>query len=332
MAQKDQDFLSLARKRLQLAADYTSESRQNELDDLKFYAGDPDNHYQWPADVLRTRGAVQGQTIDARPTLTINKLPQHVRQVTNDQRQNRPSGKVIPANEAADVEVAEVFDGMVRHIEYVSDADVAYDTACEAQVSFGEGYFRLLTEYCDDNSFNQDIRIGRIKNSFSVYMDPMIQDPCGADAQWCHITEDIPSEEYERDFPDALPHSSLQQQGVGDSNLSQWVQNNSVRISEYFYIDHEMQTLNLYPGGITAIAGSPQSKQAEFAGLQVIKTRRVDVKKVKWCKINGYEVLEERDWAGSYIPVIRVIGNEFEIDGRISISGIVRNAKDAQRM
>jgi hypothetical protein len=58
----------------------------------------------------------------------------------------------------------------------------------------------------------------------------------------------------------------------------------------------------------------------------------VDVRKVKWCKTNGYEVLDERDWAGKYIPVIRVIGNEFEIDGRMYVSGLVRNAKDAQRM
>ena len=51
-----------------------------------------------------------------------------------------------------------------------------------------------------------------------------------------------------------------------------------------------------------------------------------------WMKTNGYEVLEEREWAGKYIPVIRVIGNEFQVDGRIFISGLIRNAKDAQRM
>ena len=84
---KDKDILSTARYRLDLAISALSESREDEIDDLKFFAGSPDNHWQWPADVLATRGAVQGQTINARPCLTINKLPQHVRQVTNDQRQ-----------------------------------------------------------------------------------------------------------------------------------------------------------------------------------------------------------------------------------------------------
>jgi len=96
---------------------------------------------------------VQGQTLSARPCLTINKLPQHVRQVTNEQRQNRPAGKVIPVDAEGDDQVAEIFDGIVKHIEYMSDADVAYDTACDNQVVYGEGYVRLLTEYCDSNSF-----------------------------------------------------------------------------------------------------------------------------------------------------------------------------------
>ena len=328
----NKDLLETARSRMRIAIAAYSESREDELDDLRFAAGSPDNQWQWPADVLATRGSVQGQTINARPCLTINKLPQHIKQVTNDQRQNRPAGKVIPADDKADIEVAEIFDGIVRHIEYISDADVAYDTACENQVMYGEGYIRVLTEYCDENSFDQDIRIGRIRNSFSVYMDPTIQDPCGSDAQWCFITHEMLTEEFERQFPNANPISTLQSQGVGDQSMSQWVSDNTVRIAEYFYIEHKADTLNMYPGGATAFAGSPEAKQLEAMGMPVAKTRKVDRQTVKWCKINGYEVLEERDWAGKYIPVVRVVGNEFEVDGRLFVSGLVRNAKDAQRM
>jgi len=320
------------RSRLTMAIAAYSESREDELDDLRFFAGSPDNQWQWPADVLATRGSVQGQTINARPCLTINKLPQHVRQVTNDQRQNRPSGKVIPADDKADVEVAAIYDGIVRHIEYISDADVAYDTACENQVTYGEGYIRLLTEYCSDDTFDQDIRIGRIRNSFSVYMDPTIQDPCGSDAKWCFITEDLTKSEYARLFPDAMPISSIQQQGVGDENLSNWLNEDVVRIAEYFYIEYEPAKLNLYPDNRTAFEGSREDAMFKASGLTPLKSRQVDRKRVKWCKTNGYEMLEENDWAGQWIPVIRVVGNEFEVDGRLFVSGLVRNAKDAQRM
>jgi len=326
------DILATARARLDLAVSALSESREDEIDDLRFYAGSPDNHWQWPADVLATRGAVQGQTINARPCLTINKLPQHVRQVTNDQRQNRPGAKVIPVDDNADVEVADIFNGMIRHIEYISDADVAYDTACENQVSYGEGYLRLLTEYCDDNTFDQDIKIGRVRNSFSVYMDPTIQDPTGADAKWCFVTEDVTKAEFERMYPDAAPITTLQSLGVGDQSISNWLNEDTIRIADYYYIDYDRATLNLYPGNATAFQGTPEDKQLRAIYGKPKKSRESDRPKVKYCKINGYEILEEREWAGKWIPVIRIVGNEFEVDGRLYVSGLVRNAKDAQRM
>ena len=336
MAESEQSpnekLLSTARHRMQMAISATTDSRNDELNDLKFAAGSPDNQYQWPADVLSSRSSTQGRSGTARPCLTINKLPQHIRQVTNDQRQNRPSGKVIPVDDKADVEVAEILDGMVRHIEYISDADVAYDTACENQVTFGEGYFRILTEYCEDDSFDQDIKIGRIRNSFSVYMDPSIQDPQGSDAQWCFITEDMKKDEFERAYPNATSVMSLQSQGTGDQMMAQWINEDMVRIAEYFYVDFERKTLNLYPGAQVAYEGTVDDEVLKQLYPRPVRTRQVDVKKIKWCKINGYEVLESRDWPGKWIPVIRVVGNEYEVDGRLFVSGIVRNAKDAQRM
>ena len=331
-AKSNADVLATARSRLDTAMSCYSESREDENDDLKFYAGSPDNHWQWPADVLATRGAVQGQTINARPCLTINKLPQHVRQVTNDMRQNRPGAKVIPVDDKADIQVAEIFNGMIRHIEYISDADVAYDTACENQVAYGEGYIRLLTEYCDDDTFNQDIKIGRVRNSFSVYMDPTIQDPTGADAKWCFVTEDVTRDDYERMYPNAAPISTLQSLGVGDQSISNWLNEDTVRIADYYYVDYDTATLNLYPGNATAFEGTPEDKDLRAIYGKPKRSREADRPRVRYCKINGYEILEQNEWAGKWIPVIRIVGNEFEVDGRLYVSGLVRNAKDAQRM
>ncbi len=328
----DHDKMATMRSRLQMAQAAYSDSREDELDDLRFMAGSPDNQWQWPADVLATRGSVQGQTINARPCLTINKLPQHVRQVTNEQRQNRPSGKVIPADDNADIQVAEIFNGVVRHIEYMSDADVAYDTACDNQVTYGEGYIRLLTEYCNEDSFDQDIKIARVRNAFSVYMDPTIQDPCGADAEWCFVTEDILKSDYERMFPDASPISTIMSQGVGNESMAQWLAEDTIRIAEYFYKKYEKATLNLYPDNQTAFNGTPQDANLKAMFGKPIRTREVDRQKIMWMKTNGFDILDEREWSGKFIPVVRVVGNEWEVEGKLYISGLVRNAKDAQRM
>lgn len=331
----DEKALTTMRHRLTTAIDATSVSREDEMDDLKFRAASPDQpEWQWPAEVISTR-AGDGSTINARPMLVINKLPQHVLQVTNDQKQNRPAGRVIPVDDRADVQVAEMMEGVVRHIEYISDADVAYDTACDNQVTYGEGYFRIMTEFCDETSFDQDIKIGRIRNSFSVYMDPMIQDPCGSDAQWCFITQDMTKDEYETAFPKATPISSLEL-GTGDTESANWINEDTIKIAEYFYFENETKTLCMYRTQdgrlVNAIKGSDADKVAVKLGLKCERTRDTTIKQVKWCKTNGYEFLEKKDWPGRWIPIVRVIGNEFEIDGEIHVSGIVRNAKDAQRM
>ena len=329
---KDDSVLSVMRSRMTMAISALSGTRDSELDDLRFYAGSPDNQWQWPNDVLQTRGSSQGPVVSARPCLTINKLPQHVKQITNEQRMNRPTIKVLPVDDKSDIEMADVFNGVIRHIEYTSDADVAYDTACENQVTYGEGYLRILTEYCDDTSFDQEIKIGRIRNSFSVYMDPMIQDPAGADARWCFITDDMTKDEYERAYPKASPISTLTARGIGDSSINQWISETTVRVAEYFYIECEKATLNLYPGNQTALAGTPEDSLLRAMFGKPLRSRQSDRERVKWCKTNGYEILEESEWAGSFIPVVRVVGNEFEVDGQLYVSGLVRNAKDAQRM
>lgn len=326
------DFLAEARERYNVAAAAHADSRENELEDLKFLAGSPDNQWQWPDEVLQTRNAEHGGLPSSRPCLTINKLPQHVNQVTNDQKANRPAGTIIPVSGDASKEVADVFGGMVRYIEYISDADVAYDTACQNQVTYGEGYFTIYTDYVDDVSFNQEIKIGRIRNSFSVLMDPAIQDPCGSDAEYVFVEYTISNDAFERLYPDAQSQASIELSGVGQADLSKWFVDGGVRIAGYFYAVYEPKTLLRFDNGEIAEEGSLIANQLKQGGYSVVDKRIAQNRKIKWAKINGYEILEEREWAGKWIPIIRVIGNEFEIDGELHISGLVRNAKDPQRM
>lgn len=323
---KEADFLGTARTRFKQAIDATSLSRQSELDDLRFAAGSPDNGLQWPDNIRLSR---QNDANGARPCLTINKMPQHIRQVTNDQRQNRPAIKVIPVDDMSDVQVAEVFNGIIRHIEVNSDADIAYDTACENQVTIGEGYFRVITNYCDPFSFEQDLKIERIRNSFSVYMDPLIKDPCGADAEWCFISESMPKAVFEREYPKAQT-ANFDQQGIGDDVL-QWITEDTVRIAEYFSFAYEDKKLYLWRNGQVTLEGEPVPMDI-MMGEKPVKERTTTLKKLIWAKINGVEILDQEEWLGQYIPVIRVVGNEYDMEGRIIVSGIVRNAKDAQRM
>lgn len=325
-AKTDDNFMAVALKRFQQAIDAKSINVTSQLDDVRFAAGSPDNQYQWPTPVLQSR---LKDPNGARPCLTLSKIPQHIRQVTNDQRQNRPAIKVLPVDDKSDPEVAEIYNGIIRHIETNSDADVAYDTACENQVTHGEGYFRILTDYVDEHSFNQDILIRRIRNSFSVYMDPDIKDPAGADQQWCFITELLTDEEFKERYPNAQP---VEWSEVRDGdNTRSWTVEGKVRIAEYFCFKNQEKNLLLWANGETSIEGEPMPPGV-MMGEVPQRTRKTTIKRVMWSKMSCKEVLEEREWAGKYIPVVRVVGNEYDVEGEIIVSGIVRNAKDAQRM
>ena len=297
----DSDLLATARKRFQYAMDCYSVNRAYQLDDLKFAAASPDNGWQWPERIRTTR---VNDPNGPRPVLTINKLPQHIRLVTNEQRQNRPSIKVLPVDDKADPETAEVLNGIIRHIEYASDADIAYDTAGELQVKIGEGYVRVLTQYAEnatEETQEQTICIAPIRSSFSVYLDPdgLKRDPTGRYCKWGFITDEMQEDEFDRLYPDADPIDW--EMGTGEDYAPWLVDGDRIRIAEYFYIEE---------------SGEGPAKRTS----------------VKWCKINGFEVLQRRDWAGKFIPVVRMVGNEDDVEGLLVTSGVIRNAKDAQRM
>lgn len=325
------DVHALALARLKVGIDAYSDTRNDQLDDLKFAAGSPDNNYQWPDYAQNTR--TDGTLGISRPTLTMNYLPQHIRQVTNDERQNRPVGKVIPASGDASVETAEIFNGMVRSIQNnpESPADIAYDTACEAQVTHGEGYWRITTDYVDERSFEQEARIEAIPNGFSVYLDPTMKKSCGEDAKWGMIKEAVAKTEFEALFPNATPISKMLETGVNDQ-MADWMDDDSIYVAEYYCYENKTEKLYLFQDGVALFESEPEYKLRVESGAVPINKRKSERKKVKYYKLNGYEILEEKDWVGSYIPIIRVIGNAFIIEGKVYISGLVRNAKDAQRM
>jgi len=324
----DTEFLAVARKRRKQAIDALNDSRKVQLEDVRFLAGNSDNGWQWPEKVRQSR---LNDPNGARPVLTINKLPQHIRLVTNEQRQNRPSVKVLPVDDSGDPEVAEIFNGMIRHIEVNSDADVAYSTAFDNQVAHGEGFVRLITDYVDEVSFEQDIFIRRVPNPFAVDMDPSIQDPSGADAEWVFISDMMMEEEFEAEYPDAEP-VSWEEVGVGDQ-YEGWFDNENkrIRVAEYFYYESETRNILLWANGEVSVEGEALPESV-VAGEKPLKKRPTKVRTVKWCKLTGCAVLDRRDWAGKYIPVVRFVGNEVEIDGKKQIWGLVRNAKDPQRM
>lgn len=308
---KHDDLLKEARERAKLAADADRFNREEALDDMRNIVG-----LQWPDDVRAKREE------DNRPCLTINRLPQFLRQVTGDLRNMNPAIKAIPADTKASQEDAELVEGIIRQIQYESDASSIYERAAESAAACGMGFFRVLTDYVSNDSFDQKIIIQSIDNPFSVYFDPEARKSTREDARWCLITQVMTEEAFKDAYPDKVA-VSVEQDGSGDG-LEFWRQNGETVVAEYFWKEPKSKTIMLLPNGMI-LENAPKG----LGG----KTRTVNYDVIMWAKISGKDVLEgPQEFPGDHIPVIAVMGEELHIGDRIYRSSVIRFAKDPQRL
>ncbi len=332
MDKEEQSIVDIARKRYQRARDAYDTLRQQAIADTRFVMGDSENNWQWPEDVYTSRAEVQ-----KKPCLTINLTAQHCNQIINSIRQNRPSGRVLPVDNIADPDTADILGGLCRSIQSYSNADTAHDIAAEHAIYGGEGYWRVLTEYETETSFDQVITIKPLVNPQLVYIDPDAIEPDRSDAKWGFIFEDLSPEEVKLEFPDLDPSSWAQD---GDRG---WVQKDMIRIAEYFYCDFVPDTLLLLGDGATALK-SKLPEGAKIAGkfltlldgqvFAIVNQRETKTKKWYWCKLVGGETepVDKKAWPGSYLPIITVVGKELNVNGEMVRKGIVRDIKDPARM
>lgn len=320
---ENEKLIEEMKRRFARCEDHESTNRPLWIADLKFANADPENGYQWSEAMRKQRET------DQRPALTINKTKQHNRQITNEARQNKPAVRVSPVDDGADKETAEVFNGIIRHIESNSSADTAYDQAAEFAVDAGLGYWRVTTDYADENSFDQEIYIKAVKNPLSIYLDPDIQEADGSDARFGFVFKEMPREEFEDKYPDA--EAVTWPLGGGDN----WLSKDIIRLVEYYKIVEKADTLcrDANSGETFLLSAIEDAEQAKMIKADpAFKKRSVQKRTCKWYLIAGHQVLEQTDWLGKYIPIVRVVGDEVEIDGKVERKGHTRPMKDAQRM
>jgi hypothetical protein len=317
----DEGIIEKAKQFLNFCSDNDSNNRVEAMQDLKFAGGD-----QWPVNIQNSR------ELESRPYLTINKIDAYCRQIANSQRQQRPRIKCHGVNTQSDAKIADLITGICRHVEEQSDADAAYDNAFDFAVRMGWGYWRVITDYVRPDSFDQEIYIKRIENPFMVYFDPNSNEPDGSDAEKCLITEVVSKEAFRKMYPDAETDAGFTPRGTGDSQ-SEWITKEDIRIAEFFYTEYKHTKLVLLSDGTTAYEDEMPSQDMMLqAGIYEI-SRRVTVKKqIKWVKLTGMQILEKRDWAGKYIPVVPVYGQQLVVDSKKKKFGLTRMAKDPQRM
>ena len=319
------DIFQEARDRLQIVMDAESRTRPAAKEAIKFCWGD-----QW-ADVVS--GSVsQAETIE----LTINFTGMLVRRVVNNMKQQRPRGKCHPVGDGAQIEIAEIINGIGRHVEYRSEAGVAYDTAGDMAAKAGWGYCRMIAEYVAADSFQRDIRILPIFNIFTVYLDPAAMMPTASDMNWGFITIKMKRTEYKRLYPKA--DNAEWKAGDDDRSSREWEDKEEIRLAEYFRIRetsaklYQLCDMQGNPVDTRFKDELPSEVSMAAAGLQITDIRDSSRKQVEWFRLNGTKVVDREILPGEYIPIIRCINEQVDNDGEILRAGIVKAVMDPQRM
>lgn len=324
----DADLLKQALEDYDSAYEFQRGNIDDANEDLRFRRGRQED--QWTPEALAMRGD--------RPCLTINGLPQFIRQVTGDMRQMRPSIKVNPVDSRGDPKTAEVLAGLVRYVENRSFAKHIYTTAADSQVACGIGHWQVTSEYAGSSTFNQELRIVGIEDGVSVLWDPDSVLPTREDAMFCHVPFDISRRKFEKQWPDKPVEGFANEMHHAAEG---WYTGDSVRVSVYWLKKPIKRSLVLAPDGaiddVTEQTEGFTKEQlkdaAQFYQAQGFRFEQRDSFKVCRYLVTAATVLEgPTEWPGMHIPIVPVLGEEVRIGREVYRHGVVRYARDPQRM
>ena len=329
----DKDLIATAKARYKLAEEAEREIRKEAKIDLEFAAGQ-----QWdPADVTQ-RNATGAS--NRRPCLTFNKLLGPINQVANQARMNKPDLEALPVDSAGDSDTASVIEGMIRHIEYTSKADQVYESSLDQSCKGSFGYFKVVTRYCGNKTFDQELRIERINNQFAILVDPYAKEADKSDMMWAFELEWMPRDDYKEEFGE----TEVAQMNFFDGGTNpapDWITKDGVLIGRYWYIEVETKTLVgiQWPDGAVTNEYLDELPADLPPGMQYATgddgkriEREDEIRHVKMCRLNGIEILDETDWKGQWIPILAVLGEEMFIENKRLLFSLIRFARDPQRL
>ncbi len=336
------DRLEQIRLRFQVHQTFWNEIHTEALEDDKFIAG---NH--WPEEIRKEREE------DRRPILTYNLLPSFTRQITNRVRENRSQVKVIPTESnrgpnpqianvqgTRDYALADVYSGIIKNIEHTSRAEQAYDTALKHAVDHGFGFFYLMNEWSRVDPFVQELIIHRVRNSYTIYLDPDAQEADFRDMQDAFMFKNIKKTTFDAKYPDAI-HTEFANTGMG-SSYDGWYDKDMLRLAQYFWIDWKddevLQLSNgkvVYYSTVKDVLDELEEKEAIYIvtdddGEEMRKAVKRPI--CMWQKMTAKDVLEgPLELPFPAVPIFPVFGEEIIVDGRTRYESAIRHAKDPQK-
>ncbi len=324
-----EELIEMATKAFEIDIAFESETMESMLDDVAFESGK-----HWDGELKAQRGN------DKRPCLTVPRANAFLNQVKNEQRQNKAGIKVSPRGASSQdirkqrIKAAERRQGLIRGIQYDSNATDAYQCAFDNAVGPGRGFWQVKAEYVSNKSNQQKIAIDAIRDPENVTPDSNRKKFNYSDMNHCFYGSLIPKETFKVLFPDASDSNWLSKNT--DQN---WLTSDKVRVTELYCkwaIKKELieftspdgqQIFTKYSDEL-----SPDVKDNPLFKDNIRSKRTVRVPKIMWYKLTKFDILEKTEIPGEFIPIIPCLGSEKIIEGELVIKGMMRDLKDPARM
>ena len=307
------------------------DERQQCLQDRRFYsiAG-----AQWEGPL--------GEQFANRPKLEVNKVALAVTRVISEYRQNRITVDFVSKDGSTDDTLADTCDGLYRADEKDSGAEEAYDNAFEEAAGGGFGAWRLTTVYEEEGDPDDDRQRIRIEPIFDadscVFFDLDAKRQDKADANHCFVLSAMTVEAYKAEWdedPSTFPKDIT-------ASEFDWFTPDVVYVAEYYRVEETSETIRIFKlldgseerHGPDDFDLDPQLEETLAAtGAVEERTRKIKRRRVRKYLLSGAKVLEDIGYiAGDQIPVIPVYAKRWFVDSVERCMGIVRLAKDPQRL
>jgi len=291
---------------------------------------------QWESSGRNTSGNGDTNTVsnlDKKPRYTFDLTTPIIKQIAGKLAKADFSGNINPMGGEASKEIAETYDGLVRNIQVISNADNTYNSSALGMITGGLDGWQVVQKFIDSDSFDQDLMIENVENFVDrVWFDVGAEKQDRSDSRFGWKFTGFTPEEYRKKWPNgtaqSLDDGKIENQYFHKADL--------IMVGEFYYIEEvERELVLLSNNAVFEVNADYEKTKDERAREGVTEVRRRKRKQ----RIVFMRMMDAGDWLDEekktvfeFIPIIPTYGNYKISDNKTLYYGAVERRIDPQRV
>lgn len=270
-------------------------------------------------------------------------LTRSIRTVKGEMLQRPVEVKFRPKTDSPQSKSASDFiQKMYRASSRNNSAREAVDVAIDGQLITGIGAWRICTEYEDEQSlesFEQKITRKPIHEAYNtVLFDPAATRKDKSDASWVCVLTSFTEDSYKAFLKSIGEDENRTQNSVKNPRKGMvWSSPKKIFIAEFYERETTKKKICIVQKDddrvVVEKTNTDMMAMYAEAGYDVVATKTINEKKIIKHLFDGQgKIGKSETIAGKHLPIVPVYGEWRIVDGVEMAEGVVRRAKDPQRL